>query len=165
MATETEKNIETAFIGEIKAYFRLQSFARKAEEEGYPQIALLFRAIAEAEFVHARNYFSFMEKVNSTEENLKFSFEKETFVSGVTYPEFIKKAWEDDNKGAIWWFTASRNADERHAKLYRHALDHMIAERNTTYYVCTHCGWIEDGHLPEECPNCHKSKEWFKKIE
>jgi rubrerythrin len=35
----------------------------------------------------------------------------------------------------------------------------------TVYYVCTHCGWIEDGLLPEKCPNCGKDREWFKKIE
>jgi len=65
--TKTRENLEIAFVGEIKAYFRLLSFAKKAEEEGYPQIAALFRAVAEAEFVHARNYFSLIEKVGTTE--------------------------------------------------------------------------------------------------
>ncbi|MEJ5300825.1 MAG: rubrerythrin family protein [Thermodesulforhabdaceae bacterium] len=165
MKTQTRKNLEVAFVGESKAYFRLLSFAKKAEEEGYPQIALLFRAVAEAEAVHARNYFSLLEDVGSTEENLKRSFENETFASELAYPDMIKQAWQDEDKAAIWWFTAARNADERHAKLYKYALDHVISERMTVYHVCTHCGWIEDGFLPETCPNCGKSREWFKKIE
>jgi len=163
--TKTRENLEIAFVGEIKAYFRLLSFAKKAEEEGYPQTAALFEAVAEAEFVHARNYFSLIEKVGTTEENLKRSFENETFASELAYPEMIKQAWQDDDKAAIWWFTAARNADERHAKLYKYAINHMLSERMTVYYVCTHCGWIEDGLLPEKCPNCGKDREWFKKIE
>ncbi len=159
--TETRKNLEIAFTGEIKAHFRLQRFAKRAEEEGFPQIALLFRAISEAEAVHARNYFSLITHIGSTEENLRYSFEKETFVSEVAYPELLKQAWKDEDREAIWWFTAARNADERHAKLYKYALDHMVADRETTYYVCSHCGWIEDGTCPDECPNCGKGKEWF----
>jgi len=122
------------------------------------------RAVAEAEFVHTRNYFSLIEKVETTEENLKRSFENETFASELAYSDMIKQAWQDDDKAAIWWFTAARNADERHAKLYKYAINHMLSERMTVYYVCTHCGWIEDGLLPEEYPNCGKDREWFKKI-
>ena len=53
MKEKTKKNIYTSFIGEAKAYFRLLAYAEKADEEKVPQIALLFRAIAEAERVHA----------------------------------------------------------------------------------------------------------------
>lgn len=164
MATETSKNVEKAFIGEIKAHFRLLGFAKKAEEEGYPQIALLFRSVAEAEYVHARNYFSLIEQAGSTEENLKKAFENEKFASELAYPEMIRQAWQEEDKTAIWWFTAARNAEERHAKLYKHALEHTIAERMTVYYVCSHCGWIEDGFCPDTCPNCGKDKSWFKSI-
>jgi len=71
------------------------AFAKKADEEGYPQVARLFRAVATAEGVHAREHFTLLEKVKSTEENLKSSFEKETFVNEVTYPAFLKDAWAD----------------------------------------------------------------------
>jgi rubrerythrin len=165
ITTETRKNLEKAFIGEVKAHFRLLSFAKKADEEGYPQIALLFRAVAEAEAVHARNYFSLLETVGATEENLKRSFENETFVSELAYPEMLKQAWKDEDKAAIWWFTAARNAEERHAKLYKYALEHMISDRMTVYYVCTHCGWVEDATCPDACPNCGKDKSWFKLVE
>ena len=82
---DTKENLYQAFIGEAKAYFRLLAFAKKADEEGYPQIASLFRAIAEAEKVHAQNGFAHLDRVGTTEENLKISFEKETYVNEVAY--------------------------------------------------------------------------------
>ncbi|MGA7876352.1 MAG: rubrerythrin family protein, partial [Desulfoferrobacter sp.] len=142
MTEATLENLTQAFIGEAKAYFRLKAFADKADEEGYPQIAALFRAIATAESVHAQRHFELLEKVKSTEENLKSSFEKETFVNQVAYPEFLRQAWADEDKKAVWAFTSARNAEERHAKLYKETLTHMVADRETVYFVCTYCGWV-----------------------
>ena len=164
MTKATRDNLKEAFIGEAKAYFRLQAFADRADEEGYPQIAALFRAIATAEGVHAQRHFELLEKVKSTEENLQSSFEKETFVNQVAYPEFLRQAWTDEDKKAVWAFSAARNAEERHAKLYKAALTHMVAERETEYFVCTHCGWVEDGNRPETCPNCQRTSEHFVKV-
>ena len=118
MTEETRRNVEVAFVGEAKAYFRLLAFAGKADEEGYPQVARLFRSVAAAEAVHAKSHFELLEKVHSTEENLKLSFEKETFVNEVAYPAFLKQAWADEDKISIWYFTKARNAEERHAHLY-----------------------------------------------
>jgi rubrerythrin len=165
MTTEkTLKNLKEAFIGEAKAHFRLLAFAARAEEEGYPQIASLFRAIALAESVHAKNHFALMEKVDTTEENLKTSFEKETFVNEVAYPELLRQAWADEDKQAIWAFTKARNAEERHAKLYKLALSEMAGDRKTVYYVCTVCGWVEDGLRPETCPNCQSPGGLYREV-
>ncbi len=164
MTEATLKNLTQAFIGEAKAYFRLKAFAHKADEEGYPQIAALFRAIATAESVHAQRHFELLEKVKSTEENLKSSFEKETFVNQVAYPEFLRQAWTEEDKEAVWAFTAARNAEERHAKLYKEALTHILADRDTVYFVCTYCGWVEDGNCPETCPNCQRPSEYFVRV-
>ena len=164
MTEKTLENLTQAFIGEAKAYFRLKAFADKADEEGYPQIAALFRAIATAEGVHAQRHFELLDKVKGTEENLKSSFERETFVNRVSYPEFIRQAWADEDKKAVWAFTSARNAEERHAKLYKDALTHMIAERNTVYFVCSYCGWVEDGTRPDICPNCQRPSEYFVSV-
>lgn len=165
MTEATRDNIEQAFIGEAKAHFRLLAFAKRADQEGYPQIAALFRAIAKAESVHAENHFALLEKVKDTEENVKSSFEKETFANQVAYPEFLRQAWADEDKQAVWAFTSARNAEERHAKLYKTALSHLVAERRTTYFVCTYCGWVEDGTCPERCPNCQKPSDYFVSID
>jgi len=164
MTEKTRDNLEKAFVGEAKAYFRLMAFAKKADEEGYPQVARLFRAVATAEGVHAREHFTLLEKVKSTEENLKSSFEKETFVNEVTYPAFLKDAWADGDKPVIWGFTKARNAEERHAKLYKTALTDMAVDRSTLYFVCTNCGWIEDRQRPEKCPNCQYPAESYQEV-
>ena len=97
MQEKTKNNVYTAFIGEAKAYFRLLSYAEKADEEQEPQIALLFRAIAEAEKVHATKQLNLLKDllVKDTDTNLENSFQREKSVSENTYPEFIKDA-EDE---------------------------------------------------------------------
>jgi len=164
MTEETRKNVEAAFVGEAKAYFRLLAFAGKAEEEGYPQIARLFRSVAAAEAVHAKSHFELLEKVRSTEENLKLSFEKETFVNEVAYPAFLKQAWADEDKLSIWYFTKARNAEERHAHLYKLAIADMASDKETRYFVCSYCGWVETLTRPEKCPNCGRAPELYNEI-
>lgn len=161
---DTKENLYQAFFGEAKAYFRLLAFAKKADEEGYPQMASLFRAIAEAEKVHAANGFALLDKVGTTEENLRSSFEKENFVNDVAYPAFLKQAWAENDKNAIWTFTKARNAEERHAKLYKYAIAEMANDKKTVYYVCGNCGWVEDGQCPESCPNCQSPAEQYLEI-
>lgn len=165
MTTNTEKNLKDAFVGEAKAYFRLLAFAEKAEKENYSQIAKLFRAVAEAEKIHAKNHFKLMEVIGTTEENLKFAFEKEKYVSELAYPEFIKEAENEGNKKVALSFTRARDVEEGHAKLYKLALLHLAEEKETTYYICTVCGYISDGVFPDDCPVCEAKKEAFKKIE
>ena len=162
MTEQTRKNVEAAFVGEAKAYFRLMAFAGKAEEEGYPQVARLFRAVAAAEAVHAASHFELLEKVHSTEENLNLSFDKETFVNEVAYPAFLKQAYED--KLSIWYFTKARNAEERHAHLYKLAIADMASEKETKYFVCSYCGWVETVTRPEKCPNCGRAPELYREI-
>ncbi len=165
MTNETRRNVETAFVGEAKAHFRLLAFAEKADEEGYPDAARLFRAVAAAEAVHARSHFELLEKVASTEENLKSSFEKETFVNEVAYPAFLKQAWADEDKLSVWYFTKARNAEERHAHLYKLALSDMVNEKKTRYLVCTYCGWLESDRPTEKCPNCGRAPELYREVE
>jgi rubrerythrin len=162
--SKTKENLQAAFIGEAKAYFRLRAFAERADEEGYPQIASLFRAISTAEAVHAGNHFALLEKTGTTEENLKSSFEKETFANQVAYPEFLKTAWAEGDKQAVWGLTKARNSEERHAKLYKLALSEMAGDRRTVYYVCAICGWVEDGIRPDQCPNCQAPSAQFRTV-
>ena len=55
--------------------------------------------------------------------------------------------------------------EEVHAKLYKEAMNHVMEERETTYYVCEVCGYVSDGILPEECPVCGVGKEKFARFE
>ncbi len=165
MTEQTRKNVEAAFIGEAKAHFRLLAFAGRAEEEGYPQVARLFRAVAAAEAVHAKSHFELLERVQTTEENLKFSFEKETFVNRVAYPAFLKQATADEDKQAFWYFTKARNTEEGHAHLYKLAISDMVSDKDTKYFVCSYCGWVETLMRPEQCSNCERGSEFYSEIQ
>jgi rubrerythrin len=157
--------LQDAYTGEAKAALRLKVYAKKAEEEGYPQIAKLFRVIAFSEEIHGERALRVLREIGSTEANLKESFESETNVARLAYDKFLKLAYDLSESGAAWHFTQSRDVEEGHAKLYKNALDNLISESVSTYYVCTVCGYIADGQLPEECPVCGAKKEKFVQYE
>ncbi len=150
-----------AYAGESKASLRLKVFAEKAEQEGYPQLAKLFKVISFSEELHGKRALRLLREIKSTEENLADSFESETRVAGVAYDEFIKRAEETGDRAASLYFSQSRDVEEIHAKLYKEAMDHVLEERDTTYYVCDVCGYVSDGILPEECPVCGAKKDRF----
>jgi len=150
-----------AYIGEAKAALRLMLFAEKAEAEGYPQIAHLFRVVAESEKIHGKRVLRLLREIASTEENLKASFESETSVAEVAYDKMIKMATELGDNAALTILTNSRDVEDIHAKLYKEAMNHMMEDRETKYYVCDVCGYVSDGVEPEVCPVCGAKKEHF----
>ena len=167
MGDKTQRNLYEAFVGEAKAHRRLLAFARKAEEEGYPQVAKLFRAISVAEGVHADNHLRLLGEtvVRDTQTNLNFSFETEKTVNGVYYPQFIKEAEGEENRAAAFSFSQARDVEEGHAKLYEKALRYLLRDEDADYYVCQVCGYVSDGVLPEVCPICGAKRERFRRIE
>jgi rubrerythrin len=160
----TANNVHTAFVGEAKAYQRLLIFAKKAEEEDLPQIAHLFRAVAAAESVHSRRHFALLETTADTQTNLERAFQTETSVNGIYYPKMVQEAEEDGEETATLVFSQSRDAEAFHAKLYKKALKNLIAQRSTTYHVCTVCGYIAEGEPPQFCPICNAPSSKFEKI-
>jgi rubrerythrin len=164
-ASKSEENVKTAFVGEAKACLRLLGYAEKAEQEGYVQMARLFRAIGAAEKIHALKHLRLLKVIKSTEENLKASFESEMSISENIYPGFIQTAEEEGNKAAQISFSHARDAEEVHAKLYKNAIDHMIEERETSYYVCQVCGYVVDGQPPDNCPVCNAPREKFIQVD
>jgi rubrerythrin len=165
MGEETQKNLAYAFAAESKASARNSAFAQKAQVEGFDQIARLFRAVAEAEAVHARRYLMLMRgKVGDTEENLKAAFENEIRANVQEYPKLIKKAVEEGDQAAEKAFSQARDVEQRHAELYKKALNQMISEKETVYYVCQVCGYVAEDQAPENCPICGAVKNKFKEI-
>lgn len=150
------------YTGEAKAALRLKIYAKKAEDEGFPQIAKLFRVISFSEEIHGERALRMLREIKGTEDNLKASFESETKVAGVAYNEFIKIANEQNDNASAIIFTQSRDVEEGHSKLYKEAMTHLMEDRDTTYYVCKVCGYVSDGILPEQCPVCGADKEHFQ---
>ena len=77
--SKTVKNLQDAFAGESQANRKYLAFAKKAEAEGYKQVAKLFRAAAEAETVHALNHLRELGGIKSTKENLEVAIGGETY--------------------------------------------------------------------------------------
>ena len=167
MQPRTKDNVYQAFIGEAKAYFRLLAYAQKAEEEEVPQIALLFRAIAEAERVHATRQLNLVKDliVKDTDTNLEASFQREKSVSENAYPEFLRIAEEEGETAAALAFSHARDAEGFHAKLYERAIMNVIKDAVKEYHVCQVCGFVTDKRIPKKCPVCGAPPEKFKTIE
>lgn len=164
MDEKTRDAVYQAYAGESKAALRLKVYAEKAQEEGYPQLAKLFRVISFSEELHGKRALKLLKEIRSTEENLADSFESETRVAGVAYDSFIKYAEEAGDRASSLYFSQSRDVEEVHAKLYKEAMDHVLEERETVYYVCDVCGYVSDGTLPEECPVCGAKKDRFVSV-
>ena len=164
MKERTANNVHDAFVGEAKAFQRLLAFAKKAEDEDLPQIAHLFRAVAAAEGIHSRRHFALLESVADTQSNLERAFQSENAVNEVHYLKMLQEAEQDDEGGAVLVFSQARDVEAEHAKLYKKALDHLIAQRSTDYHVCTICGHIAEHEPPENCPVCGAPRSRFEKI-
>lgn len=167
MKEKTRENIYKAFIGEAKAYFRLLAYAEKAEEEEVPQIALLFRAVAEAERVHATRHLNLVKDllVKDTDTNLLESFKREKSISENEYPDMIKTAEEEGENAAAATFSHARDAEAYHAKLYERALYQVIKNTVKAYQVCQVCGYVTDKKAPEKCPVCGAPRDKFKTVQ
>ncbi len=168
MEIKTEKNLQEAFAGESQANRRYLFFADKAEKEGHPQIARLFRAAAEAETVHARNHFNAMDGVGSTRENLLAGVTGEHYEFTRMYPLFIAQAEQEENKRAQRSFEYANEVEQIHHDLYREALKAVEAGqqlKDEPYFVCQGCGNTVAGEAPETCPICGAPRSRFKSVE
>jgi len=159
-----EDALRQAFSGEAKAALRLKVYAERAEEEGYPQIAKLFRVIARSEEIHGARALRLLKKTKTTEENLAESFESEGGVAEVAYAEFVRLAEAEGDRAAALHFSQSRDVEKGHANLYKEAMNHLLAESETTYYVCLVCGYVADGIRPETCPVCGAKADRFTQV-
>ncbi|NLH49276.1 MAG: rubrerythrin family protein [Myxococcales bacterium] len=164
MGEKTRAGLKIAFQAEAEAYFRNLAFADQAIKDGYPQIAHMFRAIAEAEAVHCRNALKLRGVVKDTETNLQTAFERELLAKNEKYPELIRDAEAEGERPAALIFSRARDVEEMHATIYKHALDNLMEEREALYFVCGVCGYIAEGRIPDECPVCQAKPEKFREV-
>ncbi|MCX5718300.1 MAG: rubrerythrin family protein [Nitrospirae bacterium] len=163
--SKTEKNLQDAFTGESQANRKYLAFAKKAEAEGFKQVAKLFRAAAEAETIHAYNHLRELGGIKSTKENLKEAINGESYEFQKMYPQMIEDAKAEDNKSALRSFTYANDVEKIHAELYKNALQNLGKNPSVDYYVCQVCGNTVENEPPDECPICGAKKKMFKKVE
>ena len=163
--SKVEKDLLEAFAGESQANRKYLAFAKKAEEEGYRQVAKLFRAAAEAETVHAHNHLREAGGIKSTKENLDEAINGETYEFQKMYPQMIEDAKTEGNNGALRSFNFANEVEKIHAELYKKALENLGKNPDVDYYVCQVCGNTVENEAPDECPICGAKKQAFKKID
>jgi rubrerythrin len=113
--SKSEENLREAFAGESQANRKYLAFAKKADKEGYAQVAKLFRAAAAAETVHAHAHLRTLKGVGATADNLKEAIAGETHEFKSMYPEMIEDAKAEDNKAALRSFEYANAVEQVHA--------------------------------------------------
>ncbi|MFC2025499.1 rubrerythrin family protein [Chloroflexota bacterium] len=168
MEFKTEKNLQEAFAGESQANRRYLFFADKADKEGNPQVARLFRAAAEAETVHARNHLDAMDGPRSIRDNLLAAVMGEYDEFTRMYPPFIRDAELENNKRARVTFGYANEVEQIHHRLFEETLKAVEAGqqiKDESYFVCQVCGNTVAGEAPEKCPICGAPRDKFKRVE
>ena len=178
--TKTLANLQAAFNGESNAHARYVAFAQKANEEGYGEVASLFRAAAKAEEIHAANHAVVIKKmggtpdakieapdVKSTKENLEAAIKGETYERDTMYPDFLKQARAEGNRDAVKTFNYAKTAEAEHAKLYSAALNKLPELKGSTaktYNVCGVCGFTTEKIDFAKCPSCFSPKHKYQTV-
>lgn len=188
--SKTKENLEKALAGEAGAYIRYLAFAEKADEEGYPAVARLFRAASRSELVHAQSHqcalgskievievLKSKEKVKEaignliskgevkgTLENLQTAIDGETHEFKKMYPAMIQASVEDKDMQARHSFEYAMSVEMMHAKFFKKALADLHANSETTYYVCPVCGYTVADEPPKKCPYCGVDEKKFIEV-
>ena len=164
----TKENLEAAFAGESQANRKYLAFAKKAEAEGFPQIAKLFRAAAEAETVHAHAHLRVLKGVKGTAENLQAAIDGEGHEFKEMYPEFLSEAEKDGDKPAILSFKNALAVEEIHHGLYSEALEAVKSGSDLPakkIFVCPVCGNTVIDSVPDKCSICAAPGNSFIEID
>lgn len=160
---DTNANLMDAFAGESQANRRYLTFADQAEKEGFTQVAMLFRAIAAAETIHAKHHLRTAGKVGNTMENLNTAMEGEIYETTTMYPEMAKTAANEGNSAAQEYFEWADKVEAGHAELYKKAIAAKGKLDKTDYYLCSVCGYTHEGKNEGSCPVCGSAESAFFK--
>jgi rubrerythrin len=162
----TPDNLKTAFAGESQANQKYRAFAKQAEQEGFPNVARLFRTTAEAERIHAEGHLKALDAVGTTAQNLLTAIDGETYETNEMYPPMFQQAEADGHK-AKRMFGYALKVEAVHARLYALALEAARRGQDLTeteFYLCPVCGHIEFGKPPAACPVCGAKGEKYIRV-
>ncbi len=179
--TATVQNLITAYTGESTATAKYAAYAKKAQEEGFTQIALLFKATSASEKIHANNHRSVLEDmgekvpnvtpqftVKTTKENLADAIAGESYEIATMYPDFLAVANAADNQLALTSLNYAYRTEQRHKPMYEKALaalqNNQLGTMAAAYYICPTCGNTYDTTPPKRCRISMTNSEKMVKI-
>ena len=163
----TSDNLKEAFAGESQANQKYRAFAKKAEQDGFRNIARLFRTTAEAERIHAEGHLKALAAIATTAENLQAAIGGETYEYTDMYPPMLKAAEAEGHRAKLMFGYAVK-AEAVHAELYKRALEAVQQGKDLSesgFFLCPICGHIEFGAPPEKCPICGTAKDKFTEVQ
>lgn len=161
-------HLKEAFAGESQANRRYLAYAEKADKDGFPQVARLFRAVAAAETVHAHAHLKAMDGIADTVTNLKDAFAGEIYEYEKMYPPFLENAAKEGHKKAERSFQFAMTVEKYHADLYAEALKSVEGGSDLAaagIHVCGICGHTVMGEAPDNCPVCGAKRERYMEID
>ena len=154
--TKTEENLKLAFAKESKANLKYSAFANKARQDGFPNIARLFKLSSRIKRIHAQNKLNALNEIGSTLENIKSAFAKETNENRSMYPLMLKQAVSDNHK-AMHKFENDIKSKEAHVQLYFLALVSLKEGKDlkeSELFLCLLCGNILFEKPEKNCSIC-----------
>lgn len=163
----TQDNLQAAFAGESQANRKYLAYAKKADEDGFPQIARLFRGAAAAETIHAHMHLANMDGIGDTAANVQDAVEGEGFEYQKMYPDYLKEAQAAGDKTAAKGFAWAMRVEEVHHGLYSQARQAVergqdLPERKV--FVCGVCGNTVYDEVPDTCPICSHSGDHYSEV-
>lgn len=178
---KTIENLQAAFKGETTASAKYAAYSKKAEQEGYHEIALLFKAASSAENIHANNHKAVLQEsgistpvikpeytVTSTKENLEDAIKGETYEATTMYPEFLTVANAAGDQLAMISLTYAYKTEKKHRLMYENALaalqNNAVKSLPTVFYICPTCGNTYETKAPARCGISMTTGEKFIKI-
>jgi rubrerythrin len=178
---QTVKNLKDAVTGETTASAKYEAFSKKAKEEGFVKVAVLFEAASKSEKIHANNHLAVLEQlgvkmdevqpkfdVKSTKENLAAAIDGESYEVATMYPDFIKVSNDGNVNIATISFNYAYKTEQKHKQMYENALNMLNSGKENSmsseYYVCPTCGNTYDAAPPNRCGISMTAKDRFVKI-
>jgi rubrerythrin len=182
MHESTAENLRSAFGGESMAHMRYKVWADRAEKEGFPNVARLFRAISWAEQSHATGHFTAMKDVEGaflvasgggfglggTSQNLQGAIDGELHEVNEMYPAYLEVAKMQEEPAAQRSMGYALEAEKIHARMYQNAKDAVDGGKDVELgpvHICDVCGYTVEGDCPDVCPICQAKKNRFTSFE
>jgi rubrerythrin len=162
---KTDDNLKIVLQAVASASVKFLAYAEIAEQEGYHQVARLFRAMAETQKVYSVNSMKIMNQIGKTDENLSSAIDEKTHDFTQLYPTFIEQANQDGNPLAATAFQAALNNTKNHVKMLNAALENLGRNKEMIYWACGMCGNLESGDEPVTCKICGAAREKFIKVQ
>lgn len=175
------QNLQDAYKGETTASAKYAAYSKKAEQEGFHAIAILFKAASTSENIHANNHRAVLEEsgqkvpaikpeftVKTTKENLNDAITGEGYEISTMYPEFLVIANDAGNQLSLVSLNYAYKTEKKHKVLYEKALaaleSNSFSSLATVYYICPTCGNTYETTSPKRCGISMTSAEKFVKI-